>query len=287
MNRNDANSPSRLSDHDPAIAYFATAVADLSVVVEADPADVDVGGTMTFTATVANAGPDDAEFPGIGFAADAELPDLAIDAPDGVTCDAPTVGGGTTTVACTTDVLADGGSIVLLVTATAPAAAAGETVTLTAAASSQTPDLVPGNDSASAAVAVAATADLQMQIEGPEQIPRGDSGFYNVWLDNAGPASASSMVVDLIVRLRPGLVTMTTDETFWTCELLPSTVYHTRCTANEVLPAGEDIGFGIGVETAGRLVPPRFTVSARVQSANDDPMPANNRDEVQVSLTRP
>jgi len=287
VNRNDANSPSRLSDHDPAIVYIATAVADLSVVVEADPADVDVGGTMTFTTTVANAGPDDAEFPGIGFAADAELPDLALDAPDGVTCDVPTIGGGTTTVACTTDVLADGDSIVLLVTATAPVAAAGETVTLTAAASSQTPDLVPGNDSASAAVAVAATADLQMQIEGPEQIPRGDSGFYNVWLDNAGPASASSMVVDLVVRLRPGLVTMTTDETFWTCELLPSTVYHTRCTANEMLPAGEDIGFGIGVETAGRLVPPRFTVSARVQSANDDPVPANDRDEVQVSLTRP
>jgi hypothetical protein len=288
VNRNDANSPSRLSDHDPAVAYFAAAFADLSVAVEADPTHVDVGGTMSFITTIANAGPDDAEFPGIGFAADAELPDLAIETPEGVTCDAPTVGGGTTTVACTTDMLAMGESIALLVTATAPASAVGEMITLTAAVSSQTPDLFPGNDSAGAGVIVAAiTADLQMQIEGPEQLPRGDSGVYNVRLTNAGPASAAPPVVDLVVRLRPGLVTMTTDEEFWTCELLPSNIYHTRCTANEVLPAGEDIGFGIGVSTSGRLVPPRFTVAARVQSASDDPVPTNNRDEVQVRLTRP
>ncbi|TWT18689.1 nuclease [Luteimonas marina] len=155
--RNEEDTPSRLSDHDPSVLLVRLAAvrfADLSVEVEALAATVAPGEAMQFSAVVANAGPDDAGYPGAGFVLDAELTDLAVAAPAGWSCDAPLVAGGTSTVSCGADALAANDEAVFALTATAPAALEGSQVTLTAAATAQTEDPDPENNDAGATVLV-------------------------------------------------------------------------------------------------------------------------------------
>ena len=155
--RSEDGTPSRLSDHDPKVLLVRIAAlqfADLSVEAEALAASVAAGEAMQFSAVVANAGPDDAQFPGVGFVLDAELADLAVSAPAGWSCDAPAVAAGTTTVACSADALAADGEAVFALSALAPESLIGEQVTLTAAATSQTEDPDTDNNDASAAVLV-------------------------------------------------------------------------------------------------------------------------------------
>src|SRR5207247_10051473 len=58
--RNDPNGPLRSSDHDPVVAYFRFR-ADVSIAISAAPDPVPTGSTLTYTLTVANAGPEAAD----------------------------------------------------------------------------------------------------------------------------------------------------------------------------------------------------------------------------------
>jgi hypothetical protein len=286
VNRNEANSPSRLSDHDPAIAYIATAVADLSVVVEADPTDVDVGETMSFTATVANAGPDDAEFPGVGFAVDAELPDLAVDAPAGWTCGTPTVDSGETSVACDADQLADAAASQFTITATAPADEAGQAIALTAAVTSQTPDLVPGNDSDSASTTVSGVADLFTSIEGPTEFDRSTAVTYMITVASFGPSAAEDPVLHVTANV-PAARALLFQAENWNCEAQPGAGFHEVCVPEDGTLAGDAFEvFFLRIAADGKLIPPKFTIRTRIESATDDPAMANNTATLTSRLVR-
>ena len=155
--RNDADTPTRLSDHDPTMLLVRLApveTADLGIEVEAIEPEVVAGQSMAFAATLVNVGPDAAQFPGVGAVLDVEVDDLVISAADGWSCDAPVAASGATTVSCSRDALAGGDEAVFALSASAPAASIGREVSLTVAAASQTQDLEAGNDSAVAAVAV-------------------------------------------------------------------------------------------------------------------------------------
>ncbi|MCR6663349.1 MAG: lamin tail domain-containing protein [Luteimonas sp.] len=155
--RNETDSPTRLSDHDPVVLLIriaAVAFANLSIEVEAVEPSVIAGNAIEFGAIVANAGPDAADFPGVGFVLDAELADLVVASPAGWDCDAPEIGAGTTTVACNSSTLANGDEAVFALAATAPESLIGETVTLAAATTSQTEDQDESNNEASASVEV-------------------------------------------------------------------------------------------------------------------------------------
>lgn len=157
--RNDPDTPTRLSDHDPALLLVrlgAVSFADLEVMAEAIQTSAVIGEAMEFAVTVANLGPDAAQFPGVGFSLDAELDDLAVSAPAGWTCEAPEISGGTTSLACTADALANGADAVFGLSASAPESALDSSVTLVAAATSQTSDPEDANNDANAAVEVTA-----------------------------------------------------------------------------------------------------------------------------------
>src|SRR5690606_15125298 len=90
--RNDAGSPARFSDHDPSLLLVrlgALEFADLQVMAEAIESSAIVGGALDFAVTIVNDGPDDAQFPGVGFSIDAALPDLAVSAPTAWNCESP------------------------------------------------------------------------------------------------------------------------------------------------------------------------------------------------------
>ncbi|TYT27078.1 nuclease [Luteimonas viscosa] len=155
--RNEDDTPSRLSDHDPSVLLVRLAAlrfADLSVEAEALAATVAPGEALQFSAVVANDGPDDAEHPGAGFVLDAALADLAVAAPAGWDCEAPVVDGGSTTVACNAQALAADEEAVFALSATAPGALEGTQVTLAAAVTAQTEDTDLDNNSSGAAILV-------------------------------------------------------------------------------------------------------------------------------------
>ena len=155
--RNADDTPTRLTDHDPTLLRVRLAAlrfADLSLAVEALAPTVEAGAPAEFSAVLANAGPDAAEFPGVGFVFDAVLPDLAVSAPAGWTCDAPAIDGDTTTVACSTSTLAAQDEAVFALAGTAPAALAGGELGVAAAATAQTEDPDPANNDADAAILV-------------------------------------------------------------------------------------------------------------------------------------
>lgn len=155
--RNDAATPTRLSDHDPTVLLVRlqpATVADLGITVAAANAEVFAGDTLAFTATLVNTGPDAAQFPGFGAALDVELDDLLVTPPADWSCDAPAVADGRTTLSCSSETLANTAQAVFALSAVAPDALIGETVTLTVAGDSQTQDPDAANDSATAAVSI-------------------------------------------------------------------------------------------------------------------------------------
>lgn len=155
--RNDGDTPTRLSDHDPSLLLVrlgALDFADLEVMAEAIEASAIVGGALDYAVTVVNNGPDDAQFPGVGFSLDAALDDLAVSAPAGWTCEEPTVSAAGTELACTASALEAEGEAVFGLSATAPESALGSSIVLVAASTSQTADPDEANNDASALIEV-------------------------------------------------------------------------------------------------------------------------------------
>ena len=274
VSRNDANSPSRLSDHDPAVAYFAVANADLAVTAEAAPASAAPGAQMTFDATVTNNGPNAAASVGIGFAFDAELADLDVAAPNGWTCDAPEVANGTTVVACSTATLANAASAAFELTAAAPANEAGHAINMAVLATSQTPDPAEDDNDAQAALNVSAVSDLSIALTGPSLLFRtSTNAVFVATSSTAGPDAASSPFVTLTINVPRARVSLPTPAG-WTCVTLPTLNFQASCAANPGITAAA--AFSMTITGVGQLGIPNIDVQAAVNASSTDPQPANN-----------
>lgn len=276
VDRNDANSPSRLADHDPAMAYFSVASADLAITATASPASVAPGATITFDANVANNGPDAAEFPGVGFAFDAELPDLAVAAPAGWNCDAPTVAAGTTVVACAASGLAFPGSAAFQLTATAPASEAGNSVSLSASVDAQSYDPVSANNSASASVQVSSTG-LSLEISGPATLPASAfSAQYVLRIDNRSTQAAAQPVLAISGNTLTSTARVASPAG-WTCTGQGSARAATfTCRGSAALAAGGSASFTLKVNARPTPANRRITVTGTASSALTPDDPADN-----------
>ncbi|MBT2746468.1 MULTISPECIES: lamin tail domain-containing protein [unclassified Lysobacter] len=153
-----ADSPLRLSDRDPTVAYLIPPpLADLGVAATANAASVSAGQNYGFAVTATNHGPGRVHAPGIGFALDAEVPSLAVVPPDASwTCAAPQIANGKTSVACSAAQLAPNASAAFAVSATATAELTGKSVKLAVSGATRSQDTVTANDAAEASVAITA-----------------------------------------------------------------------------------------------------------------------------------
>ena len=287
--RNDPESALRLSDHDPSVLLLrlnAVRFADMQATVTAPQPTVAVAGSMAWLIEAANAGPDAAQFPGVGLAIDAELPGLSVTAPAGWNCEPASVADGQTTAACTADGLAASQTAGFDVHAVATPATAGTTVTLTAAATSQTADPVAGNDSDSAAISVEVHANLGVQVSGPTTHQRGASTNHSVVVVNHGPSPAPVPVVEIVTSVPRARVTLE-PASGWNCSPATTTMFRATCTTDGAsLATGETALFSVVVDTAGRLMPPLFWIEAGVDSAAIDPALHDNADSIQVKAVR-
>lgn len=267
--RNDANSPSRLSDHDPVVAYFESRHrADLAVAATADTASVTVGQTLRYTATVTNLGPDAAASTGIGFALNAESSTFAVVAPSGWLCDAAQISAGMTSIACHTDSLANAASASFAVSAVATAAQVGGSANLAVAATTQAFDAVHTNDEAVATILVTApsTADLDLKLTGPASVPRLTFSIpYTATLRNLGTLAAEQAVV-VFSGNTMNLAATLDPPSGWDCRKQGTVRQVTfRCAARQPMAAGARADFRIRV--------------------NALPIPANRRPQVNGAAT--
>ncbi|MDJ0768748.1 MAG: hypothetical protein QNJ12_08135, partial [Ilumatobacter sp.] len=161
--------------------------ADLSVTKTASPSPAVAGELVTYTVTVANAGPSDAT----NVALADTLPALTGVT---VTSNAGTCTG-TSSVSCDLGTIADGGQVVVTVTGTVPADQTAD-LTNVASVSSDAPDPVAGNDSTSLDTPVVAVADLRIEkTVAPNPIVIGSPVTYTITVTNDGPSDAASATV--------------------------------------------------------------------------------------------
>ncbi|MGO1072161.1 Calx-beta domain-containing protein [Lysobacter sp. CA199] len=287
INRSLGDSPSRLSDHDPVVAYIDfRRRADLGVVASTSTASVRVGRPVNFSATLRNAGPEQADYPGIGFAINAELPALSVTAPSGWNCDAPQVGGGSTSVTCTRTALSNGESATFALAANATEAMIGKTTTLAIATQAQSFDPVASNDQASVSVEVTARADLAIDVDGPRVLRGGQNGRFAVAVRNRGADVAVLPSVTLYGDAPAGNVSIAAPNG-WTCTVAAHRRGGFEATCDGArLPAGavQRFDFAIVAPRPG-LFDRQLVLTGLAASAVEDPNPFNDFAFHYVQLT--
>ena len=274
-NRNDANSPSRLSDHDPAIAYFDIGpYADLYALAAAN-SFVTAGDHISFLADVKNQGADDAASPGVGFAFDAALPDLqVVDIPTGWTCDTPQISGSTTTVSCNGPTLASGGMASFMLRATATATTIPGVLHMSMATTSQTHDPNTVNNETQIEVEVLAPPpQADLSVVATRTGPTGKVLNMRIRIANSGPEPADNVLLHVVSI--PGGVKTIALPAGWECHRINSSPSRneTGCTRSEPMPSGtvEFISYSTILPTTNYV-----DFLAEVSSDAEDPEPSNN-----------
>ena len=277
--RSDAGTATRMADHDPVIAYFdPRAVADLFVTAHANSSSVAPGQVLSFSASVGNLGPNAADHPGIGFALNAELPSLVVNAPAGWNCDAPQINAGMTSVACVADTLANGASADFSLTVTATAAQAGNAVNLAVASSAQSLDPAEDNDQATASIEVIDHADLSVQLSGPgKKLHYGRIEPFRLTLRNAGPDAARLPVV----RLRgdaPAANVAIAAPTGWQCAVSNDAGgFVAQCTSADAFAAAASRRFDFAIRIPARSNSTQtLSLEAAASTATSDTDAAND-----------
>jgi len=175
--------------------------ADLSLTKAASPDPVSVGGAVTYTLAVTNAGPTEAEAVSLSDALPAGTTFLSLDAP-GWSCVTPAVGGAGT-VTCTTASMPVGPAVLTLVATAGPSLSPGAVVSNTATVSSTSGDPNPGNESATATTAVISPSAVSgtKTVTG-SFVPYGGV-TYTITLVNAAPSPQTDAAGDELVDVLP------------------------------------------------------------------------------------
>ncbi len=194
-----ATATSDTTDADPAdnLSTVSTAVvtaANLSMALTDAPDPVNAGTNLTYTATLSQGGPSDAQNARFSVIIPVETSWVSATASAGGVC------AGTTTVTCTwAGATATGVNRSATIVVSVPANTNnGASLTAEASATSDTVDPTPGNNVANAATAVIASADLSLTLtDAPDPVVAGAQLTYTATVGNAGPSDASAVAVTL------------------------------------------------------------------------------------------
>src|SRR6185295_3453605 len=191
--------------------------ADLSVTKTDSPDPVTAGTNLTYTITLTNNGPSDAQAVSLADSVPATTTFVSLTVPAGWSCTTPAVGG-TGPINCTKATLAAGGSAIFtLVVTVAPSTADGATISNTATAATTTTDPSGGNNSATATTAVQTRADLSVtKTDSPDPVTAGTNLTYTITLTNNGPSDAQAVSLADSVPASTTFVSLTVPAG-WSC----------------------------------------------------------------------
>jgi uncharacterized repeat protein (TIGR01451 family) len=270
-------------DHTNNEAIATTTVgasADLAVTKSDSPDPVSAGADITYTITVVNDGPSDAQ--------NVVLTDVV---PVGTTfvsftqdsgpdfdCTVPTVGS-TGTVSCTIDTLAAGTGASFNLVVNVNAAANGTTITNIALIASETTDSNTANNIATETTTVSEAADPDLSVamsDSPDPVSAGANITFTIRVDNAGPATAANVVLDDVLPARTTFGSLRAPAG-WTCTTpAAGGIGKVSCRAAS-FPDGASATFSLVVRVnPGTLPGTVVTNAATVSYTTADPNPANN-----------
>jgi uncharacterized repeat protein (TIGR01451 family)/fimbrial isopeptide formation D2 family protein len=235
------------------------AVADIQVQKTVDNPAPTVGGNVTFTVTVRNAGPSGATGVAVTDALPAGLAFVS------ATPSVGSYGAGVWTIGP----LALNASATLSITATVSTAGAKTNVATKSAENELDPNT--GNDTGSATVVPGgggpALADLAIsKVDSPDPVRVGQNLTYTIVVSNLGPSGATSVTVTDPLPAAVVLVSATPSQ--------GSCVGTVTCALG-ALPAGGTATVSV-VVTPGPSAAPAISNTATVSAAETDPNPANN-----------
>ena len=181
------------------------AQADLNVSMSASPSTVLLGGNVTYTLTVGNAGPQAATGVVLTDVLPGGVAVASIVASQGTTSQS----GGTITVSLGT--LASGASATITIVVTPSAAA---TITNSAGVTSDVADPTPANNTASKDVTVVTPqSDLSVTVvASPNPVTVGDNLTFTVKVTNSGPQAASGVVLTDSLPVGASIVSIATTQ---------------------------------------------------------------------------
>ena len=242
-------------------AYTATYAthADLGITAGASPEPVGAGTTLTYTLSVANAGPSQASSLSVVDTLPAGVAFVSAGGA-GWSCS------GTGPVTCTLPSLGIGAAAPISIAVTAPAEAASLSNSATVSAS--TADSAAANNTAVTPSTVFARADLSIGQSGaPAQICTSQPITYTLSVSNAGPSTATS--VSVADTLPSGATFVSAAGTGWSCSGT-TTVTCTRAS----LAVGAAPAITVTIDAPGSAGP--AVNGAAVSSGVNDPSSANN-----------
>ncbi|MEV0455111.1 lamin tail domain-containing protein [Catellatospora methionotrophica] len=261
---------------DPRNSAQAPDEANLSVTKTDSPDPVTAGQNLTYTITVANAGPAGAQAVVLTDNLPAGTTFVSAVFPASWSATTPPVGsGGTVTVS--TASLADGATATITLTVNVGASTTGP-LTNTASVGSDTADPDPGDNSATATTSVGQPwANLAItKIDAPDPVTAGSNLTYTIAVRNNGPDAAQTVVMRDEIPAGTSFVSFTSPAG-WTASTPPvggtGEVSATKATMGNAESATFTLVVAVAAATTGTI-----SNSSGVTSATFDPVLANNGD---------
>ena len=261
--------PYRASDHDPVLVGLFP-VADLSITKTDGVTTATPGGSVTYTITASNAGPD----PATGATVADTFPAI-------LTCTWTCVGagGGTCTASGSGNIndsnnLPVGGSTTYTASCTIAASATGTLSNTATVSSSSTSDPSPANNSATDTDTLAASADLGVtNMASSGAAVNGQPISYTITVTNAGPSDATTVQLDNPIPANTTFTSLSSPGG-WSCTT--PAVGGTGTVTCTIPTLGLTSAVFTLTVTVDAAAPPTTVVdTATVSSATTDPTPGN------------
>jgi uncharacterized repeat protein (TIGR01451 family)/fimbrial isopeptide formation D2 family protein len=264
--------------------------ANVSIAKSASPTTVAAGGAVTFTLTVHNDGPSDADNVQVSDALPPGLSFVSVDPDAAVTCnDADPID-------CQVASMPAGATYQIRVHARVGSGVAdGERISNTATVSTSTPGDNPDDNSDTATITVSTAADLSIiKTHSGTSVAAGEQVTFQLAVHNDGPSDAAADVV-VTDTLPVGMTYVSSTGTGWTCvaatpDASGQTVTCTLGGGGAILADTDAPALALTVQIASDVDPDTLvdgvlTNTASVTSPTTDPDPDNNTDHDPVPVT--
>jgi uncharacterized repeat protein (TIGR01451 family) len=272
-----ATSDPDLGNNSSTVSRDSVVVSDVSVAIAADSTRIQPGGTVTYTATVANNGPSDAEGVFLSDVIPAGLTAQSVSSPDGA-CQIMAE----TAVSCHWASISptSGGHVVTIVAgvgATIPVGSIQNTATVV----SSSPDSSTADNVASTTTTVVLLADLSVSLTADSSVfVPGEVAGYLATVLNSGPTRADHATVTL--PLPAGLSTARASTTSGTCAIAAGVV---SCELG-TLASGETVSIHVSGTLDSAFMGTTVVASAHVDSSAPDPREGNNTASISTASER-
>ena len=259
--------------------------SDLSV-VKTGPAGVVAGSNVSYTLTIANAGPDVAGSPSLTDTLPPGTSFVSITQTSGPAFICTT--GATVTCSRASGLAAGASATFTLTAAVSGGLPNGSTVSNTASVSSSgAPDSNPANNTSTSNATVSAAADLAVTKTASYSGTLGGNVVYTLGIANNGPSAANATQLSDTLPAGTHFVSLTQGSgPAFTCTTPAVGAGGTVNCSIATLASGANATFVLTVDTIG-LAGGTIVNTATVSSANGDPNPANNTASASVTLAVP